>query len=325
MGYSKDNLIIPAKYDSISSSPYGNHWILVDKASGNIGLAYVSDSLTRVIEPGLQKKVVFSDRATHPVFKTVNCFGNGLAILKDSLNYSYLINKGEIVNQMPYNDIQISDYIIPKVFAVTNTDGSKNLIDASGAKLSNFSFNSINIDHSDSIIRAATFKEYWLYDFNGKRLADKTFRLIEHFSDGIAWAIENQTDYNKNAWSVIDRNGNILFKIPQAENTVMFSEGIGWYKKTNNNDTYYAVNNNGDELFTIQAKEVYPYTMGLAPIIKENSKLGFINHKRITVIDFKYTKPYDVYIPRFDRDSTMTVLLNGVKGTLHRNGTFTPI
>lgn len=118
---------------------------------------------------------------------------------------------------MPYNDIQISDYIIPKVFAVTNTDGSKNLIDASGAKLSNFSFNSINIDHSDSIIRAATFKEYWLYDFNGKRLADKTFRLIEHFSDGIAWAIENQTDYNKNAWSVIDRNGNILLKFPKQK------------------------------------------------------------------------------------------------------------
>lgn len=67
--------------------------------------------------------------------------------------------------------------------------------------------------------------------------------------------------------------------------------------------------------------------MGLWSVEDGNRNMGFIDNSGKTVIDFKYKKVPN-YIgdgyTRFRYDSTMTVILDGQKGILHRNGTFTP-
>lgn len=67
--------------------------------------------------------------------------------------------------------------------------------------------------------------------------------------------------------------------------------------------------------------------MGVAPVEKgssyKDSKLGFVDKQGKTIIPFVYTKASS-YLLYFDKDSLMLVSKDGVKGKLHRNGTFTP-
>lgn len=108
-----------------------------------------------------------------------------------------------------------------------------------------------------------------------------------------------------------------------------FKDGIGWFQKTGDNNgssRFVAVNKKGRELFEIEAYQVYPYSLGLAPVYKgtsySNKKLGFINGKGETIIPFKYQAKYSN--PEFGIDSLMDVRLDGVEGKLHRNGKFFP-
>lgn len=104
-----------------------------------------------------------------------------------------------------------------------------------------------------------------------------------------------------------------------------FKDGLGWYQKASNSK-YVAIDKQGRDLFEIDAYQVYPFTLGIAPVYKgtsySNKRLGFVNSKGETVIPFKYHAKYSN--PEFDKDSLMDVRLDGIEGKLHRNGRFIP-
>lgn len=64
IGYDSDNLIIAAKYDSISNHPLGNIWGLYNKSTKTYGIAYVTDSLVKIIEPNYLGCTIYKNRVT---------------------------------------------------------------------------------------------------------------------------------------------------------------------------------------------------------------------------------------------------------------------
>lgn len=325
IGYNNEELLVKAMYDSISSKPIGNHWKLYDKKKNLIGVAYVTDSVQRVVEPA---------------YTDVRKVGNDVAILgkQDENGSEYnLFVQGILKNKQPYKKIEYPSYSIDdaKVFVAEKKDKKEVLLDKYGNVISpDYDYFRIK---GDSVILAKKTSDkypyirYELYDYDGAKLKIGEICDISSFSDKVAWAMLSESDYRNDVYSVIDNKGNVLFKRKSKYRGVEnFSEGIGWWKsQSGSTDKWTAVDKSGKDLFEIEAKNliVYPYTMGVAPVEKgssyKDSKLGFVDKQGKTIIPFVYTKASS-YLLYFDKDSLMLVSKDGVKGKLHRNGTFTP-
>lgn len=316
IGYDTDKLLVPAIYDSISPKSLDNQWVLYQKSTGTVGVAYVTDSVQRIIKP------------VHTEVKLLG--SSGPLVLKDGDNNYWFSIRGEITNQLPYADVSYVEWNNPQAFVVKHGSGYFDLISKEGKALTNEPFSQIIVDE-DSVIRARFYKSnnnygYKLFNYHGNLLTNKTFQVVDVFSDGVAWCTVNKADSRNSKRSVIDRQGNILFSISPTVSQTKFSDGIGFYRTSWSSNLYTAVDTSGKRLFTIEAYSVLPYTMGIAPVYKgknySNRKMGFIDKNGKTVIPFKYVAKYSN--PHFNNDSLMDVSLDGVQGKLHRNGVFTP-
>ena len=316
IGYDTDKLLVPAIYDSISPKALDNQWVLYHKSIGTVGVAYVTDSVQRIIKP---------------VYTEVKQLGRfGPLVLKDRNNYYWFSIRGEITNQLPFASVSCIERNNPKAFIVKHGPGYFDLISKEGKALTNEQFSQIIVDE-DSVIRAKFYKSNnnygcKLFDYHGNLLTNRTFRAVDVFSDGVAWCTVDRADLQNSQRSVIDRQGNLLFSISPTVSQTKFSDGIGFYRTSWSSYQYIAVDKSGKKLFTIKAQSVLPYTMGVAPVYKGNNysnrKMGFIDKNGKTVIPFKYVATYGN--PHFDKDSLMEVSLDSVQGKLHRNGVFTP-
>lgn len=329
IGYNEEKLIVPAKYDSISSTGNGNQWLLYDKSTSNIGLAYVTDSVVNVLDPHTLKA------------KAINRNVNGYSQIRlDGTNMyeegKYIIvTKGLLSNKTEYKRLKYPGYNDGNCIVATLSDDGMQMLGNDGMPIDGKTYFNIVID-SDSMIRAIDYdkadtkrKSYGtttIHDYTGKQTSPKEFFGVNAFSDGVAWAYLTAQDRKNYSHSLIDRNGNVLFKNkPNAIHCIGYGDGIGWYSKSYNSKYFTAVDKNGNELFQIEAQYVYPFTMGLGPVYKgtSNQKLGFVDKTGKTVIPFKYKSQYSN--PHFGPDSLMVgISLNDVEGKLHRNGTFIP-
>ena len=320
IGYSKDELLVKAEYDSISSSADGNYWILYDKTNELEGLAYVKDSTVNIIEPK---------------YKSVYRGEGHFAFLKSSENkydYEFLSYDGVIYNDEPYLSLKyVGSIDNPSLFVAEKGYQQISLIKPDLKPLPD-TFKSIQTTAADSVIVATLANSGWpslsvIYDFKGNRLNNTDLYEVKEFSDGVAWGFASVTDYKYDIWSLFNRQGiNIFtFKGKKYKTPVSFSEGIGWIMRYGK-EKWSAIDKTGKELFNIEAYDVHPFTMGVAPVYKGTSyydkKMGFVNKQGETVIPFKYKAKY--YNPHFDTDSLIEVQLDGVEGKLHRNGKFTP-
>lgn len=320
IGYSEDKMLIPAKYDSISPNPFGNNqWLLYDLSTNLYGIAYVNDSIQKIIPTEYRDIVI----------------GGDLAILKKNNNSeerSYLAVNGLINNSTGYESLKYPGQYLSeaKVFIVKGDNKLSYLMDRSGRKLSN-DYSRIAVSNDSVIVASNDIKSYTrilhtLYDYEGKKLTEKVFTRIRDYSDGVAWCTITENDARLNKWTLIDNHGNPLFYKNVKYSTVKdFKDGIGWYWEKSTSK-YVAIDKQGRELFKIDAYQVHPFTLGVAPVYKgttySNRRLGFVNSKGETVIPFKYQAKYSS--PEFDKDSLMDVRLDGIEGKLHRNGRFIP-
>ncbi|MDE6796118.1 MAG: WG repeat-containing protein [Muribaculaceae bacterium] len=329
IGYDKDNLLVPAEYDSISDQPTGkNQWLIVDPATGLKGMAYVTDSIQNIIEPKYEDVSMGISR--YSLLRTTPRTGYHVD------EYEYVAKDGIIMNAIPFNAIEnvgvFNDY---GIFIDKQANGNYQLysrnLEKIGSDFVNYSSAYTIADDGtyseDVLVASGRYdKGCELYDFCGNKLNKSPLYSVSYFSDGLAWAYVTKNDYLADRLSVIDRYGIPCFSVnaKKYSDAVAYSEGIGWYQ--NPEGQWVAVDKKGTELFSLVACKVCPFTMGLAPAYRHTgiseSKLGFVDKTGRTVIPFKYKS--SEYRPRFLSDSTMTVTLDGKEGKLHRNGTFYP-
>lgn len=311
----------------------GNQWILYDKQNDYRGIAYVTDSITKIITPQTAMAL------------QIDRNDNGLSILRLNdttnkyLNIYKIATKGQFVNNTIYSRIAhpSGNWKGNECIIASNTVGGMEILGEDGLPINGKTYFNIVID-PDSMIRAIGFSKTnkkgnsygttTIHDYTGKQTSPSEFYGVNAFSDGVAWANLTEQDRKNYSHSLIDRNGNVLFKNKQgAVRCVGFGDGVGWYAKSYNSKNFTAVDKKGNDLFQIEAQNVYPFTMGLGPVYKgtsySNQKLGFVDKTGKTIIPFKYKSQYSN--PHFGPDSLMLgISLDGVEGKLHRNGTFIP-
>lgn len=318
IGYSKDELLVKAEYDSISSSADGNYWVLFDKTNDLKGLAYVKDETVKIIEP--KYKNVYTG-AGHYAFLTLTTSEN---------IPEFLVYDGVLFNEEPYLSLRCTGSLDnPSLFVASKGYQQKFLIKPNLTTLPE-TFKKVVECTTDSVI-VATLANGWpsqsiLYDLKGNRLNNTDLYEVDYFSEGVTWGFASVTDCKNNIWSLFDRQGNNIFTFTgkKYQSPFSFSDGVSWIRRYGQNK-WSAIDKTGKELFNIEAYLVHPFTMGVAPVYKgsyRDKKMGFVNKQGETVIPFKYVAK-DVN-PKFDSDSLIEVKLDGVEGKLHRNGKFTP-
>lgn len=318
IGYDKDNLLVPAKYDMIFDDRLGNQWVVYDGKTSLKGLAYVSDDVQNITD------IDYSDikRSTghytllrkSPVKETYNN------------EYEYVAYDGKILNTAPFNALKcVGDWNGSGIFMERTPDFKLQLYSRDLEKIGP-TYSGILASEADSVLVAQNSNGSELYDLKGQKLSTRNFYRGYVFSDGVGWAYDTKADHQNGKLSLIDKTGTILFnrRVKQNSFPVEFSDGLGWYKSTNGK--WVAVDKRGMDKFEISAMSVYPFTMGIAPVYQGSNsidrKLGFVDQTGKIVIPFKYVAVN--YPPRFGRDSLMSVTLDGKGGKLHRNGTFYP-
>lgn len=319
IGYDEDEMLVKPLFDSISPAVYSNQWKLIDKKTGLVGVAYVTDSVQNIVKP---------------MFKEIERNNDLMTILSTDNDKYRVAYKGVLKNVGPFSKIEsVYDYSAnPRrhSYIVTYTDGMKDIMALNGSvgndRYSNDRYNRISIDPSN-VIRGYKHSNstYYILDLEGKLLFRKRAWAIYGFCDGVSWAHLTRNDILNNKLHLIDLKGNTV-STKTAAWTQEFSEGIGTYIKPGDRTNIYAIDTSGKELFRFHGSYAYPSTMGLIPVrhgSQYTGKIGFVDHNGKRVIPFIYdcdqTKWY-----AFDRDSTMSISLDGKKGRLHRNGTFTP-
>ncbi len=142
-----------------------------------------------------------------------------------------------------------------------------------------------------------------------------------------AWIAPDEADYAAKKFILVGPEGKSRFSANGAWGfTAPDAEGMAFYKNPAGN--WAAVDTSGVQRFVIEGTKAYPFTMGVAPILRgtgTKSRLGFVDRdgKRIIPFDYHVTGAESKQIT-FGSDSLLIwdVTKNGVKGKLHRNGTF---
>lgn len=318
IGYDKDNLLVPAKYDMIFDDPNGNQWLIYDGKRSLKGLAYVTDKVQNITD------IEYSD-----IKRGV---GHYTLLRKSPVNnvynseYEYVAYDGKILNDSPFNALKcVGDWDGSGIFMERTPDYKIQLYSRNLDKIGP-SYSGILISEEDSVLVAHGTEESVLYDLKGQRLSTGSLYRGYVFSDGVGWAYDTKQDYRNGKLSLIDKTGKTLFdrRVKQYSTPIEFSEDMGWYQSPSGK--WVAVDKKGMDRFEMNAMSVYPFTMGLAPVYQGSSsydrKMGFVDKSGKTVIPFKYIPTS--YPPKFGRDSLMTVTLDGKGGKLHRNGKFYP-
>lgn len=162
---------------------------------------------------------------------------------------------------------------------------------------------------------------YDLYSPKGK-LMRSDLSYIGELWKGYAWAQFSPSQTRAKRFSIISPQGKLKYTSPNNCEIVEFTDEIGFYR-VNNSSVWQAVDTAGRAVFTVRGDMVYPYTMGVAPVVRgtgATSKLGFIDRTGATVIPFDYHKSATANGISFGEDSTIYVQRNGKLVRLHRNG-----
>ncbi len=305
VGYDKEHMLLNAEYADISGTAIGDQWVTTD-AQGKKGVAYVSDSIVNRISPA------FSD---------VDRYGNSAAVVVSDTG-KRLVYKGQFVDDKTYKDIS-SPGDLGLTF-VLQIDGKSELVN-----MSNWTKTDQKYwwwQWADGALRMRRQDATDLYTYDGRPLLPGIYQTSE-IADSMIWAYPTKQDWTQNKPTLYNTKGKMVKSFPKGTHNRNFGNGIGWIQDATNKSKWIAIDRNANELFTFYGENVKPYTKGLAPVFKNMSgkvKMGMIDTKGAIVIPCKYTKSSYGKIT-FDRDSTMEVTLDGVKGRLHHNGTFKPL
>lgn len=307
VGYDKGHMLVAAQYADISMDAIGDQWITSD-SQGKKGLVYVCDSVVNTLSPE------YSD---------VTRFSNGTAILNLAKNRQKLAYHGQYLDDKVYQRIS-SPGNLGRAFVLENNKSETELYVLSKGKTNGMKYSS-SWEWADGALLMRASSRSDLYTYDGLPIVTGMY-LAPGIADSMVWAWKTRQDLIQNRPTLYNTYGDFIKYYPKGTSYVSFSDGIGWIRNSAEKYKWIAIDRKGNELFTFYGEYVDKFDNGLAPVFKMVSGrelMGMIDKKGVIVIPCKYIKSRYSKLT-FDRDSTMSVKLDGVEGRLHRNGTFTP-
>jgi hypothetical protein len=143
----------------------------------------------------------------------------------------------------------------------------------------------------DGLIRFSEDGKEWGYlDKDGKVVIPEQFFPAGNFAGGIAVVVEKKDDEYR--YGVIDKKGNFLIDYQKKSLSNLGEGRVAFYNSTTGK--FGVWDKNGNELVSAKYDNIYPFTCGLANVVK-NDKWGYINTKGEEVIPCRYYKTYSFY------------------------------
>ncbi len=169
-----------------------------------------------------------------------------LGVLADS---SIMNEQGDIIWEADANDIEyhhgVSVTISEKYANVVNKDKKWGLMDVTTGKMViDYSYDFMGV-YSEGVIPVCNYGKWGLIDINGNQLAKNEYKYINTYSNGVAFAIDQNDHY-----CLIDKNGNVkydvnapIYNMTIYEVTPFNKSGIAYIKAANNS---YIISNTGE-------------------------------------------------------------------------------
>lgn len=160
-------------------------------------------------------------------------------------------------------------------------------IDLQGKIVINPQFTTANY-FNEGLALVSTGDKYGYIDKTGKYVINPSFIKATDFSEGVAFVVKENTEP-----IAINKKGETLFSLKQAEIVETFSEGLAAFaildKTSTDEDYLYGfVDKTGKEFIKPQFKQVGEFSDGLCNVQNKEGKWGFIDKSGIVRINFQF-------------------------------------
>jgi hypothetical protein len=134
--------------------------------------------------------------------------------------------------------------------------------------------------HTDEGLR------FGFLDEKGKMVIPAIYVRTTTFSDKMAWVVEPN-----GAPKAINTRGETVFSLFDAENVMLFSEGVAPFSRmVDDEERFGYVDKKGNVVINPAYILATPFSNGLAAVIDANDKWGYINHKGEMAIAAQFIK-----------------------------------
>ncbi len=130
----------------------------------------------------------------------------------------------------------------------------------------------------------------WGYiDKDGKFIIEPQYKYATVFCEDLAWVVaENE------APMVINRKGEKIFSLSEAERVAVFNDGLAAFSVINESGeiSWGFVDKNGEVRIVPQFRSVHKFSEGLSPVANSDFKWGYIDKKGKIVINYQFDYAY---------------------------------
>lgn len=136
-----------------------------------------------------------------------------------------------------------------------------------------------------SLVKTTGNDGKWGYiDEKGKYIINPTYKNATVFQEGLAWVVvENGSP------SAIDIDGEIKFTLKDAEEVILFSEGLAAFSKTDSTSVLWGfVDKYGNQVINPQFKEVGNFSDGKCAVRNKDGKWGYIDKTGKIIINYQF-------------------------------------
>lgn len=208
--------------------------------------------------------------------------------------YSYSENMARVVENKFYQDHYgyvnvMGDDVIPCIYlsasdfseglaAVQDVGGKFGYINEQGAKVIDYQYDSAS-SFSEGLACVSKGAQRYLIDHTGQQLVDvSAYQEIGNFSGGLAAVTKGEKQ------GFISHNGEEVVPCMYDSVVNFGEEGIGFGMR---NGVYYALSQQGQELFAVSCDVIFSYSDGLAKSQKDG-KVGYLDTTGAVVIPYQY-------------------------------------
>lgn len=126
-------------------------------------------------------------------------------------------------------------------------------------------------------------------DTKGNYVINPVYSDATTFNEGIAWAVKKE-----GAPTAINKKGEILFVMKEADRVYSFSEGLARYRIVSpyneNSYLYGFVNKKGETVISPTYSDAGDFVEGVAVVANENGEYGYINKNGELTINYQFKR-----------------------------------
>ncbi|WP_312369535.1 WG repeat-containing protein [Lachnoclostridium sp.] len=245
-----------------------------------------------------------------PQFDYATDMKNGFAIVGmkqgDNFKYGLIDSKGNILIDLKYNDISLSDYNMKKGYAIVDKDNLYGIYNLKTKKLVEPKYNQILImDHYVELVGKVDGQEKYGVLFFNDKVIEPTFDWIHHFAgiNNVIGKVEKDGKYG-----VLGTDGKYILDIKYDE-IREFEDGTCHIKL---DGKYGYLNSDASLLTPIEYDEITAFHKGLSTV-KKDGKYGILNRDGTYKAEPIYDQVYILY-------DKIEAILNGKKIILNDDG-----